>query len=83
MSTLATRIALALSSALESTAGRWKLLGPAPCALYRLKGDYRWHVLVKAPAQADIGAVVGPVIAKLGRHDGVKLSVDIDPGNLL
>ena len=83
VSTLATRIALALSSALESTAGRWKLLGPAPCALYRLKGDYRWHVLVKAPAQADIGAVVGPVIAKLGRHDGVKLSVDIDPGNLL
>ena len=39
--------------------------------------------MVKAPAQADIGAVVGPVIAKLGRHDGVKLSVDIDPGNLL
>ena len=83
VSTLATRIALALSSALQGTAGRWKILGPAPCTLYRLKGDYRWHILLKAPPGEDLGSVIAPVLAKLGKHEGVKLAVDVDPSNLL
>ena len=68
VSTLATRIALALSSALQGTAGRWKILGPAPCTLYRLKGDYRWHILLKAPPGEDLGSVIAPVLSKLGKH---------------
>jgi primosomal protein N' (replication factor Y) len=34
------------------------VLGPAPCPIPRLKGRWRWHVLVKSPDQRAIGRVV-------------------------
>ena len=54
------------------------VLGPAPCPIARLKGRWRWHVLVKAAEPRAIGRVV--------RALGVRVRgvvVDRDPVSLL
>src|SRR5438445_1325535 len=54
------------------------VLGPAPCPIARLKGRWRWHVLVKATEPRAIGRVVRALGA---RARGVV--VDRDPVSLL
>ena len=61
----------------------WVSLGAAPCAINRLRGQYRWHILIKAPRDADIAQLVEPVIRKRRSHKGVNVACDVDPLNLL
>lgn len=79
----ATTLALALNSVIISAELNWQVLGPAPCVLARIKGQTRWHILIKAQPGEDIGCVVGPILAKNKKRDGVKVTVDVDPCNLL
>lgn len=79
----ATRVALAVASSIETAELGWQLLGPAPCVLARIKGQSRWHILIKADPDAAIGELVGLVLAKLKKPEGVKVTVDVDPCNLL
>lgn len=79
----ATQIALALNSAIISAGVGWSVLGPSPCVLSRIKGECRWHILIKAMPDDDIGSLVAPILAKRRRRDGVKVTVDVDPSNLL
>ncbi|HET7295789.1 MAG TPA: primosomal protein N' [Gemmatimonadales bacterium] len=62
----------------ERLAGALSVLGPAPCPIERLKGRWRWHVLVKATERRAIGRVVRALGA---RARGVV--VDRDPVSLL
>src|SRR5213083_2113472 len=62
----------------ERLAGALSVLGPAPCPIERLKGRWRWHVLVKAAEPRAIGRVVRALGA---RARGV--IVDRDPVSLL
>jgi len=71
-----------------------EVLGPAPAPLERLKGRSRWQVLLKGP-DAAVRQIAREVQvhyntkgwAGLGGRDGaptdVRLSVDVDPQNLL
>ena len=61
----------------------WVSLGAAPCAIDRLRGQYRWHILIKAPRDAHIAQLVEPVIRKRRAHKGVNVACDVDPLNLL
>ncbi len=63
--------------------GTWSILGPSPAPLSRLKGVWRWHLLVKAPVDADIAAVLGPVLRSFKPTQGVVVTPDIDPLDLL
>ncbi|HEV2751001.1 MAG TPA: primosomal protein N' [Gemmatimonadales bacterium] len=54
------------------------VLGPAPCPVERIKGRWRWHVLVKASEPRAIGRVV----RALGRR-ARGVVVDRDPASLL
>jgi len=54
------------------------VLGPAPCPIERIKGRWRWHVLVKASEPRAIGRVV----RALGRR-ARGVVVDRDPVSLL
>jgi primosomal protein N' (replication factor Y) len=59
------------------------VLGPAPCPVTRIRGEWRWHLLVKGDDR-DLGAwvrTVGPRLAH--RRGAVRMSVDRDPVNLL
>jgi len=61
----------------------WQLLGPSPAPLSRVKGVWRWHILVKAPNDADVSTPLGAALAPAPRHPGVALAVDVDPVDLL
>jgi primosomal protein N' (replication factor Y) len=55
------------------------VLGPAPCPITRLRGLWRWHVLVKAAEARALGRVVRAWRAKAHRA----VTVDRDPVSLL
>ena len=61
----------------------WMSLGTAPCAIERLRSQYRWHILIKAPRDADIARLVEPVIRKRRTHKRVNVACDVDPFSLL
>lgn len=61
----------------------WMSLGAAPCAIERLRSQYRWHILIKAPRDADIARLVEPVIRKRRTHKRVNVACDVDPFSLL
>ncbi len=80
-------VAVAANSVYEALAAvapdGWQLLGPGPAPLSRVKGVYRWHVLVKAPREADVSGPVGTAL-KAARHSReVAIAADIDPVDLL
>jgi len=57
------------------------VLGPAPCPIPRLKGRWRWHVLVKSAEPRAIGRVVRAWARRPGARGAVV--VDRDPVALL
>jgi primosomal protein N' (replication factor Y) len=59
------------------------LLGPSPCVLSKRQGNYRWHILIKAPPGADLPGLLGPVIKERKTTPEVSVAVDIDPFDLL
>jgi primosomal protein N' (replication factor Y) len=61
----------------------WRLLGPSPCALARRQGSYRWHLLLKAPAGADLPGWLAPLLARQDSGPGINKAVDIDPQDML
>jgi len=63
----------------ERLAGALTVLGPAPCPITRLRGLWRWHVLVKAAEARALGRVVRAWRAKSHRA----VTVDRDPVSLL
>jgi len=66
------------------------ILGPAPSPLTRLRGQYRWHIIVKC---GDIDSITGPLRKSVGRFyeyartfptgRDIKVSLDADPSSLL
>ncbi|MEE8160250.1 MAG: primosomal protein N', partial [Acidobacteriota bacterium] len=64
---------------------RMRILGPAPAALERLKGRYRFQIVIKTTDREELHEVLGCTLEDL-RRQGVSLqsiSIDIDPLNLL
>ena len=61
----------------------WEVLGPADCVKARVKDQLRRHVMVKAPADADLGGLLGACVASLGRRVGSNIAVDIDAYDLM
>ncbi len=61
---------------------KFELVGPSPCLLARLRGTYRWHLLVKGPIGSDLPALIAPVIRSYGTNSKVSVAVDVDPVDL-
>jgi primosomal protein N' (replication factor Y) len=64
-----------------------QLLGPAPMPLSRLKGQFRWHLTLLAPAARRLHAAIGPIIqGDQGSHQRerrVRVQIDMDPVSML
>ncbi len=64
-----------------------EILGPSRAALYRIKNKFRWHILLRAARVQELMNVLNRLPAQqefkplLTR--GTKLSIDVDPVNLL
>lgn len=76
----AEKIGEALSEALPEG---WRVLGPSPAPIARVKGVFRWHLLVKAPAGATVSSEVGEALRIVGKVRGVVIAADVDPVDLL
>ncbi|MFW6039512.1 MAG: replication restart helicase PriA, partial [Gemmatimonadota bacterium] len=59
------------------------LLGPAPCPIDRLRGRWRWHLLLKAPAAGDLGDLLRYAARKDPVDGACRLEIDRDPESLL
>jgi len=61
------------------------LLGPAPAPLTRLRGEYRYQILLKGKDQRRIAAVLKEGLAYWKRMErkGVRLEVNVDPQNFV
>jgi primosomal protein N' (replication factor Y) len=70
----------ALSSEIPDT---WSVLGPSPAPISRLKGVWRWHLLVKAPVGARLSEVLSAVERGVSGNRAVSHAIDVDPIDLL
>jgi primosomal protein N' (replication factor Y) len=60
-----------------------ELIGPAPLPFYRLRGHYRWHVLVKARKLSSAQALIRETLKVTKRRSGVGLQIDVNPLSIL
>ena len=75
-----------LAAAVRARVGRtpgWEVLGPADCVKARVKDQTRRHLMVKAPVDADVGALLGACAAGLSRRAGSNIAVDIDAYDMM
>jgi primosomal protein N' (replication factor Y) len=71
-------------SAIEAVVpDEFRLLGPSPAPLSKVKNVWRWHILVKAPRGADISAPLARALKSLPKLGTVSVAVDVDPADLL
>lgn len=61
----------------------WDLVGPASAPIERIKGNWRWHFLVKAPESSEIGGMLAVGLAAASVPEGVTCIVDVDPVGML
>jgi len=74
----------AWAAALESRIPEpWTVLGPSPAPISRLKGVWRWHLLVKAPLGEPLAETLSAIGQAVPKVRGVSHAIDIDPIDLL
>ncbi|MGK7312432.1 MAG: replication restart helicase PriA [Candidatus Longimicrobiales bacterium M2_2A_002] len=60
------------------------LLGPAPCAIDRIRDRWRWHLLLRSRSARQLGAVCTALYAEHGTGGGaIRIIIDRDPVALL
>lgn len=83
--TAAERLARLLKTPLKLRSGWYEIDGPAPAPLYKLKGRFRWHVLLRGDRATTLRTVAGSGIDRLHREGatrGVQVQVTVDPTTL-
>jgi primosomal protein N' (replication factor Y) len=58
-------------------------VGPSAAPIARLKGNWRWHLVLKAPVDAAVPALLGTMLAAIRVPAGVSCIVDVDPVGML
>lgn len=74
-----------IAAAHEAAAGAAQFaecLGPSPCPIDKICGQFRWHLIVRSGALKDMAGGVERLLGNL-RHHGVRIVVDVDPQSLL
>ena len=59
------------------------LMPATPCLLERLKGNYRWHIVLSCPRNTSPAQLLEPFFRGRKTIKNVRVSVDIDPQSLL
>ena len=59
------------------------VLGPAPAPLSRLHGKHRWQLLLKGSEFKTLHAICTALLENQRGRGGTKLTVDVDPENML
>ncbi|WP_165054451.1 primosomal protein N', partial [Adlercreutzia sp. ZJ305] len=61
----------------------WQVLPASPCVLSKLRGTYRWHVVVKCPREDDLASVLTRLVRARKADREVNVAVDVDCYDLL
>ncbi len=76
-----------LAEWLESTIDRGELsvsvVGPAPCPIDRIRGRWRWHMLLKADTAGSLGSLLRFAAQHSPVGGSCRLEIDRDPESLL
>jgi primosomal protein N' (replication factor Y) len=74
-----------LQSARERLGAEVRLLGPAPPPIAKLRGKYRYHILLQSTDPMQLGATIRTATKtfKIPDKDDVQYVVDIDPMDML
>ncbi len=67
----------------DSGGDGWTVLPATPCVLSKLRGLYRWHIVIKCPVDANLSGVLLPFFRHRKPVKEVNVAVDIDPVDLL
>jgi primosomal protein N' (replication factor Y) len=67
----------------EASTPAAQVLGPAPAPVAKIRGEYRWHILVKAPGSSLIHEIANTCRERLRSTGKVRVVVDIDPYSML
>jgi primosomal protein N' (replication factor Y) (superfamily II helicase) len=61
------------------------VLGPAPKPLARLRGESRWHLLLRAASRTDLRALLARALPRIreAKHPGARVYIDVDPRQVL
>ncbi len=70
-----------LADKIRSGGSRAEVLGPAPAPLAKIKGRFRWQIMLKADSPPEIRKALEGIAP--GRNEKIKLSIDMDPVNML
>lgn len=81
---VAAELQAALEEAVRDFGGDgWSVLPATPCVLAKLRGTYRWHIVVKCPADADLSDALLPLFRRRKPDRDANVAVDVDPDDLL
>ena len=78
----AKRIAELCTEAIRSSGTEVRILGPAPAPLARIKGNFRFHLLLAGPDGEAVHAVWRRIAGNISISHGNEWTVDVDPINL-
>lgn len=56
-----------------------EIIGPAPAAISKIKGMYRWNLFLKSSKVENITSLLGKVLRNRRREGGVIITVDVEP----
>lgn len=59
------------------------ILGPAPCVVSRIKGYYRYRIILKSKRDLMIQRIIRKALPEYADDRDVRVSIDIDPVDLL
>ncbi|MBI4971322.1 MAG: primosomal protein N' [Candidatus Omnitrophica bacterium] len=74
-----------LKAALEAvrTGDEFKIMGPSPLPLYKLKGFFRWHLMLKGESVESMNRDIRQALGKVKKPSSIQLLVDVDPVSVL
>ncbi len=61
----------------------FEIIGPAPLPFYKLRGHFRWHVMLKIPKDLLMTPKIYALLMGLKKPSGVAFQLDVDPLNIL
>lgn len=72
-----------IKALLDQRSERYRVIGPAPCPIAKLRNHYRYHLLVQGLDRQPLQSLISSVIERLSPSETVQWVVDIDPLDLL
>lgn len=72
----------AVRKAIKKEGASVEIVGPAPCLIPRLRGNYRWHFFLRSKSRRVLNNIMKSSLETIGRDKRKHITVDVDPVRL-